>query len=347
MRAAVLRSTRANDAAGVFGIEEIDIPDPGPSQVLVRVATCGVCASDLHIVQGITPAAHFPIVLGHEVAGTVDRVGSAVVDWSVGDRVLVTAIGECGSCHDCRSGHPNRCSDAAILGLTEDGGQADYLAIDGKRLMAVPDEVPFAQASIIADAVSTAYHALRRSGLMAGQSCVVVGLGGLGMHALLLASRAGAHVVGVDVDPDVLARAPSWGAEAVVDGRDPDAFRQLRRLTDGGADVALEFVGRSTTGRLAIDALKPGGCAVLVGVGRERLSGPPLGLFVSREVQVRGSFGQTRAEIAELLADVASGSLDLSRSVSHVLPLEEAPTALEMLEHRHGAPVRIVLDTSL
>lgn len=161
-----------------------------------------------------------------------------------------------------------------------------------------------------------------------------------------LAVLTGATVIAVDVDDTALERAARAGASVMVDARDDDAVATVIEATGGGAEVSFEFVGRPDTVAMASRILRPGGRAVLVGIGRERLTGPPLGLFVAREQEVVGSFGATLADVNELIDLLDAGRLDLTRSVSHTLDLDEFPTALEMLHTRRGSPLRIVIDHS-
>ena len=172
----------------------------------------------------------------------------------------------------------------------------------------------------------------------------VFGLGGLGMHAVQLARLAGASVIGVDLDPVALQRALDWGADEVVDAADGGGWAQVKALTEGGVDRSLEFVGLQSTASAAIKALRPGGRATLVGISRERLATMPLGLFVAQELEVVGSFGATMQDVNELIDLAEDGRLDLSRSVTHTLSLDDFPTALEMLETREGNPIRIVVE---
>lgn len=344
MRAARLHRPRSADVPEDLRIDDVDTPTPGPGEVLVRVHACGVCASDLHVVQGITPSAHLPITLGHEAAGVVAEVGEGVEDWRPGDRVLVPAGRVCGVCPMCLGGRDNLCLFQFVLGVTIDGAQADHVITPAAMLVPIPGSLPFTQAAILADAVATPYHALKRGGVNEGMTCVVVGLGGLGMHAVALAKLVGAHVIGVDVDEVSLQRALEWGADDVVDARDGGGHAQVRQLTEGGADRAFDFVGLQATAHSAIRCLRPGGRATLVGISRERLSTMPLGLFVAQELEVVGSFGASMQDVGELTDLVESGRLDLSRSVSHVLGLDEFPDALHMLETREGNPLRIVIE---
>ncbi len=344
MRAARLHATDPDPAAADLRIDEVARPEPGPADVVVDVAACGVCASDLHVVQGITPAAALPLTLGHEAAGTVAEVGSEVTQWQPGDRVLVPAGRTCGTCAMCRTGRDNLCEATQVLGVDVDGAQAGAVLVPAALPVPVPGHVPFPQAAILADAVATPYHAIKRGGVGEDTTVVVVGVGGLGHHAVQLAVLAGAHVVAVDVDEVALERAVVAGAMAGVDARADTAVQQVLAATDGGADVSLEFVGTPATVAMASRVLRTGGRATLVGIGRDKLVGPPLGLFVSREQEVVGSFGATIADVNELIDLVDAGRLDLSSSVSHLLPLDDVARALGMLHTREDHPLRIVID---
>ncbi len=344
MRAARLHATDPDPTAADLRIDEVDRPTPAPMEVLVDVAACGVCASDLHVVQGVTPARTLPLTLGHEAAGTIAAVGGDVTQWQVGDRVLVPAGRICGTCVMCRTGRDNLCERIEVLGVDVDGAQAGAVVVPASLPLPIPGHVPFSQAAILADAVATPYHALKRGGVGEDSTVAVVGLGGLGYHAVQLSVLAGAKVVGIDVDEVALERAQQAGASVVVNANDDDAAARVRAATDGGADVALEFVGTAATVAMASRVLRPGGRAALVGIGRDRLTGPPLGLFVSREQEVVGSFGATIADVNELIDLVDAGRLDLTSSVSHTISLDDFPAALEMLHTRRDHPLRIVVE---
>ena len=345
MRAARLHAVAREGAPPDVRVDRVPVPEPGPGEVLVRVRACGLCASDLHVVGGVTPPGHLPLVLGHEAAGDVAAVGPGVEGWLEGDRVLVLPAWACGSCGYCRVGRENLCRDLAVPGVDVDGSQATYALADARALTHVPRSVPVEQAAILADAVATPYHALKRAGVSQGVSVAVVGLGGLGMHAVQLARLAGAeHVVGVDVDPTNLERALLWGVDEVVDASDGQPARAVRALTDGGVDRALEFVGRPDTVDQATKMLAPGGRAVVVGLHAGPLTALPEALLVQNELEVVGSFGSTRKDVDELVDLVDAGRLDLSRSVTHRTDLDGFTDALQQLASREGSPVRIVVE---
>lgn len=345
MRAARLHALpSADQPLPDIRIDEVPVPEPGPGQVLVEVHACGICASDLHVVAGATPAGELPQVLGHEAAGDVAAVGEGVTDWRIGDRVLVLPAWPCGRCPYCVGGRENLCRALRVPGVDVDGAQAQYTLADHRVLTHVPRSVPVEQAAILVDAVATPYHALKRAGVTQGSRVAIVGLGGLGMHAVQLAKLAGAAtVIGIDIDPVNLERAEDWGADAVVDASDGKPARRVRELTEGGVGKAIEFVGRNETIDQAIKMLAPGGRAVAVGLTPEKLETLPSALLVSNELEVVGSFGSTMQDVNELVDLLDAGRLDLTRSVTHTYELDGFTDALRQLAEREDSPVRIVI----
>jgi D-arabinose 1-dehydrogenase-like Zn-dependent alcohol dehydrogenase len=343
MRAVRLHRVRTPDAPEVLRLDEVDTPEPGPGEVLVRVRACGVCASDLHVVQGTTPhGGALPQILGHEPSGEVAAVGDGVEGWLAGDRVALLMARPCGRCGTCSVGRENLCEQLTVPGIDTDGAFADHVLADPRYLVPVPSTVPFEQAAILTDAVATPYHALKRGGIGDGVTAAVFGLGGLGMHAVQLARLAGASVIGVDVDAVNLARALEWGADEVVDASDGQAARRIRELTGGGVDRAFEFVGDPGTIDQALKSCRPGGRATIVGLTPARMQLMPAALFVAGELELVGSFGSTPQDLNELIDLVDAGRLDLSRSITHRFDLAGVPDALAMLESRAEHPIRMV-----
>ena len=344
MSAMRLHRVRTSDAPELLQLDEVARPEPRPDQVLVEVKACGVCASDLHVVDGVTPhGPELPQVLGHEAAGVVAAVGDETTDWQPGDRVAILMSHPCHNCGVCTAGRHNLCPTRSIPGIDDHGAMAGFSLADPNSLVPIPEGVPFDQAAITTDAVATPYHALKRTGVGEGVTLVIMGLGGLGMHAILLAKLAGAHVIGVDVDPVNLQRALDWGADEVVDASDGQPARRVRELTGGGADRAIEFVGSPKTVDQAIKSLAPGGRCTVVGLTNEKLQTVSISLFVSQETELVGSFGSTPQDLGELFDLLEEGRLDLSRSVTSTIALSEVPDALHALETREGHPIRTVV----
>jgi propanol-preferring alcohol dehydrogenase len=338
-----MRAVRFHGAGTRPALEDVPFPEPGPGEVRVRVRACGICGSDVHIVHGVTPAA-VPLTLGHEPSGVVDDPGDS--DWTRGDRVSVAAGYGCGECALCQQDRENICPRLHIPGITRDGAQAEYVVVPARALVALPDSVDFATGAILTDAVATPFHAINRNGVSAGQTAVVYGLGGLGLHAVtILKQVVGARVIGVDVLPAARERALRFGADEVVDSSAGKPAAAVREMTGGGADAAFEFVGAAAVTDQAVKSLRRGGTCTVVGVTPEPLAlGLPQALLVAGEVTIQGSFGCSGAELAALVRLVGDGTLDLSGTITHRYALEDFDAALRTLETKEGDPIRVVVE---
>jgi alcohol dehydrogenase, propanol-preferring len=323
-------------------LDEVPVPVAGPGEVRVRVRACGICGSDVHLVHGVTPTGPLPLTLGHEPSGVVDDPGDS--SWRRGDRVSVAAGYGCGDCPACDAGSENLCPRLTIPGIDRDGAQATYVVVPARALVALPDSVDFATGAILTDAVATPFHAIRRSGVEAGQTAVVYGLGGLGLHAVtILKQVVGARVIGVDVLPGARERALAFGADEVVDSSDGKPAQAVRAM--GGAHASYEFVGSAAVTDQAVKSLRPGGTCTVVGVTPERLAlGLPQALLVAGELRVQGSFGCSRGELAELVGLVADGRLDLTGTITHRYALADFDAGLRTLETKEGDPIRVVVE---
>ncbi|MCC6641765.1 MAG: zinc-binding dehydrogenase [Deltaproteobacteria bacterium] len=343
-----MRAARFHGGSTGLRLETVPWPVPGPDDVVVRVAACGICGSDVHFLEGMPVPAPLPVTLGHEPAGLVETLGTNVSGWKVGDRVAIHLGTGCGACATCRGGSPSACRTQRSPGLHIDGAFAEAIRVPATCLVRVPDGVSLAAAALATDCVTSPYHALAcRGKLEPGERVVVIGVGGLGAMAVRLARVLGADsVVAVDVSPVALERASKVGADACVriaPGEDPALELQIR--TQGGADLAIECVGRPETVSLGVRALRPGGRLVVVGVGMQppRID-LPQALFCVGELAVAGSFASHVEDLARVLALEAEGRLDIEASISHRLPLERVAEGLEMLRTKTGDPQRIVVE---
>jgi 6-hydroxycyclohex-1-ene-1-carbonyl-CoA dehydrogenase len=326
-----------------LSIEQVPTPTVGPGQVLIRVAGCGVCHTDLHYIDHGTPTFKAPpLILGHEISGTVEALGEGVTNLAVADRVLTVAVTSCGWCEACREGRENICAHGQMLGNNIDGGFAEYVLAAAKDTYVLPGEVPLVEGSIIADAITTPYHAVvNRAGVRPGDSVVVFGCGGVGINVVQIAAALGARVVAVDVAPDKLEWATRLGAvEAVNPEKVERLDKALRKLTGGGADVAFEVVGRAATQEQALGSLKTGGRAVLVGYSPEAMK-LNSGRVMFRELEVVGSLGCRPVDYPRAIEMVRQGSIRLGELVTHRYPLDEINDALDTL--RSGSAIRVVV----
>jgi len=326
-----------------LSIEEVPTPKPGPGEVLVRVAGCGMCHTDLHYLDhGVATFKPPPIILGHEPAGTVAETGEGVADWSEGDRVLIPAILSCGRCRYCRMGRENLCERLQMLGNHVDGAYAEHVVAPASELVALPEEIPLEQASVIADAVSTPYHAVKHRGrVQLGDAVAVVGCGGVGLNVVQCATAAGGNVIAIDLNDDRLAIARQLGAEETINPEGMERLdKHVRRLTRGGVDVAFEAIGSPGTIELAFSLLRKGGRLCLIGY-----SDQPVSISAARlmffELEIVGSLGCGGGDYPEIVELVRQGTLQLDPVVSGTVPLEEIETGFDRL--RRGEGVRWVV----
>ncbi|WP_431773498.1 Zn-dependent alcohol dehydrogenase [Streptomyces cucumeris] len=351
-RAAVLPAVGAP-----LRLAEIDLPDPGPGQVRVRLAAAGVCHSDLSLSNG-TLRQPVPAVLGHEGSGTVSAVGEGVTTVAPGDRVVLNWAPSCGACHYCGLGEPWLCADAGTAAtvpyakLTDGGDElypglgtaafAEETVVPAHAVLPLPDGVPLADAALLGCAVLTGYGAVHHSAAVRpGESVAVFGVGGVGLAVLQAARIAGAGtVVAVDVSPEKeeLARA-SGATEFLLSGE--DTAKRIRSLTAGhGADVAIECVGRAETIRTAWSATRRGGRTTVVGIGGkdQQVSFSALELFYFGRTLSGCVYGNSdpARDLPVLAEHIRAGRLDLSAMVTGRIGLDGIPDAFDAMVGGRG-----------
>ncbi|MCB0216656.1 MAG: alcohol dehydrogenase catalytic domain-containing protein [Chloroflexi bacterium] len=313
---------------------EIARPDPGPQEVRVRVVAAGICHSDAHYRRGGPRLGRLPQTLGHEVAGIIDALGAEVRGPGLGDRVCLHYLVTCGDCARCRRGEEQFCPRAEMIGKDRDGGFAEFIVVPARNAIRIPNGLAFDHAALMMCSSATAWHALVKGRLAAGERLLVFGIGGLGVSALQLARVFGAaEVYAVDRVPAKLALAERMGAIA-VNAAEEDPIEALARRGAGGVDVALDFVGTPATLAAAVKCLAPRGRAVFVGIGDQPFAVDPYRDILAKEAEIIGCSDHLHGELETLLALAARGGLDLSLALDRRLPLEAAAinAALDALE---------------
>ena len=312
--------------------EVIDVPTPsaGAGQVRIKVGAAGVCLSDVHFLEGILSPGYLTgdvVTLGHEVAGTIDQIGAGVVSCSIGERVVVIA------------GERNGSNQITTLGFDYDGGWAEYVVMNSELVLPIPDSLPFEQAAIIPDAVSTPWAAISSTGkIQAGESVAVFGVGGLGIHAIQLLIVIGcSKVIAIDPREDARANAIARGADFAFAPDDPE-LKQHR-----GLHAAFDFAGVTPVRKQALSMLGEQGRLIIVGIANEPIVIPSDMAFTYMRTQILGHYGSEAHHVSELIEFARQGKLDLSHSVSEILPLSQATEAIEKLAKKIGSPIRIVL----
>ncbi|MCQ8771377.1 zinc-binding dehydrogenase [Streptomyces telluris] len=344
---ATMRAARFDTATGELSVQEVPVPRPAPGEALVRVAACGICHSDLSLLHGLAPSRLPVITPGHEAAGEIDGLGSPTPGWNVGDRVVLAAGKACGACRACVAGGGlDDCLDQRVMAFDYDGAWAEYVVVPVAALCRVSDSMPLEQAAVLADAVSTPYAAVVESGrVRPAESVGIWGLGGVGTHLVQAARLVGAApIIALDPLPAARERALELGADHALDPTAEGVPDRIAELTEGaGLDVAFDVVARSSTMAQANAALGHRGRLVLIGVSPDQLDlGPEAVYAVSRHTTI-GHLGYRKSHLQELVRLVSLGRLDVSRSVSAVLPLEDIAEGIRRLENKEGNPVRIVI----
>lgn len=306
-------------------IEDVPKPDIGPGEVLVEVGACGVCHSDLHIMDGDLPLVE-PRTLGHEVAGTVAETGEGVA-LDVGTDVAVFGGWGCRDCPVCARGDDQLCNLTNWLGIGNDGGYAEYLRVPTPEYCIPLDGLDPIEAAPLTDAALTAYRALRKADLELGDSVAILGIGGLGEFGVQLARLSGYRTIAVDREPSKLDRAETLGADATVDtsGSVP---REIRESAGGEVDAVVDFVGVDETLQWGSNVLGPDGRLVLAGIGGGSIdfSWNPL---VGSEVTYRTVQWGTPEELRSVLDLARQGRLE---TTVEEVPLEDLPETFERLE---------------
>ncbi|MEU3202440.1 zinc-binding dehydrogenase [Streptomyces cyaneofuscatus] len=331
-----MRAVRLHLPTRTLSVEEVAKPVPGPGEVLVKVAAAGVCLSDVHLVDGTLRPLYLEaesVTLGHEVAGTVEALGPGVDGWSAGQRVVLQA-------GERRGGRTH------TRGVDYDGGWAEYALASAATLVALPLTLPLDQAAIIPDAVSTPWAAVTVTGeVRPAQAVGVWGAGGLGAHAVQLLRAVGAYpVIAVDPAPAARDRALHFGADLALDPGDPLLREQVLGATGGaGLETAFDFAGAPAVREQALGVLAPKGRLVLVGLSDQPLTVAHCTRFSYLQHRILGHYGSEEHHVAQLVRLAEGGRLDFSRSITDVLPLEEAATAVRRMETKEGDPVRLIL----
>jgi L-iditol 2-dehydrogenase len=326
----------------------LPVPVPEPSDVLVKVAACGICGSDVHGYDGTSGRRIPPLVMGHEAAGTIAAVGSQVNGFTVGDRVTFDSTVYCGACAFCRKGEINLCDNRQVVGVScgdysRAGAFAEYVTVPARIVYKLPENLGFAEAAML-EAVSVALHAVAVSKLEGGETALVIGAGMIGLLTLQAARAAGCSRVFVaDIDATRLKSASELGADETILASGAELTRGILQLTEGrGVDVVLEAVGRNETIAASIDCVRKGGTVTLIGNITPQVN-LPLQKVVSRQIRLQGSCASC-GEYPEAMELMAAGKIRVDSLITAVAPLRDGPAWFDRLHSGEPNLMKIVLD---
>jgi L-iditol 2-dehydrogenase len=329
-------------------VTTLPVPVPEPFDVLVQVAACGICGSDVHGYDGTSGRRIPPLVMGHEAAGIVAGVGSEVSGLDVGDRVTFDSTVYCGACAFCRKGEMNLCDDRQVVGVScgdysRAGAFAEYVVVPARIVYKLPDNLAFAEAAML-EAVSVALHAVAVSKLEGGEIALVIGAGMIGLLTLQAARAAGcSQVLIADIDRTRLQSAAGLGADRTILASGTELTQEILRLTEGrGVDVVLEAVGRNETVAAAIDCVRKGGTVTLIGNITPQVN-LPLQKVVSRQIRLQGSCASC-GEYPQAMELMAAGTIRVGPLITAVAPLSDGPAWFDRLHSGEPNLMNVVLD---
>jgi L-iditol 2-dehydrogenase len=331
-------------------LQMTDVPAPvaGPREVLIQVAACGICGSDVHGYDGSSGRRIPPIVMGHEAAGVVAGAGADVRGFKVGDRVTFDSTVWCGRCEYCLRGEVNLCDDRQVIGVScgeyrRAGAFAEYVTVPDHIVYRLPDGLSFAEAAML-EAVAVALHAVKVSEVRSGETALVIGAGMIGLLVLQAARAAGCKPIFVaDVDVSRLERAAMLGADKTLELSGAALVSEITRLTGGhGVDLVLEAVGRDETVKASIDCVRKGGTVTLVGNIAPTVE-IPLQRIVTRQIRLQGSCASA-GEYPEAMEMLASGRIKVAALITAVAPLSQGAAWFARLYAREPNLMKVVLD---
>lgn len=331
MRAVVI------EEPGVVRVADVPEPEPGPHEVVVEVGACGICGTDIHIIDGEFPLASFPLIPGHELGGTVVMVGSAVTTVKVSDRVGVDPTLNCGACYYCQRGMGNLCERFRAVGVTNPGGFAERVAVPERTLYLLPEGMPFAAAALI-EPISCVVRGFHRLQPQPGESFLIYGAGPMGLQNAQLARFFGASLVAlIDINEGRLERARrEFGFDVV--GASLDA---VRAYAPRGFDNVIEATGVTKVAEMAIDAVKRRGKLLLFGVcpPGEKAAFDAFKIF-NEEITIMGTMAVLNS-YGPAIEVLAAGAVDAAKMVTHTFRLDEFPEALAVARAGAGLKVQV------
>lgn len=327
MKAAFLREFHKG-----LSIEETDIPRPGPGEVLIKVMASGLCASDLHIIDGILPTVKTNYIPGHEMAGIVWELGENVTDLKVGQHMVAAIDVLCGHCRFCRTGQTHLCRELVRIGFERNGSHEEYCVIPKDSVFPINESIPFEQAAIIPDAVVCMYHAIKDKGqVTAGDRVLILGVGGLGLQGIQIAKHFGAEVYATSRQDKKLEIAKQFGADVVINTTKCDLEEEIMKITEGEqCDVVFDNIGIKSSIESCLRILRPGGKVVVVGYNDPTLE-VNYQQIVIKEKEIIGIRGSSRQNLVDAIRMVEKGIV--KPYIYKTYKLEEINEALDQLRN--------------
>lgn len=323
-------------------IVEMDKPVlANENEVLVKMKAAGICGSDVHIYHGTNAVATYPRVMGHEMVGVIEEVGSAVTKVKVGDRVIVDQVVNCGECYACKKGRGNVCADLKVRGVHIHGGYREYINVPEQDVYILPKSLSFEEAVMIEPA-TIAVQSCSRAELKEEDTLLILGCGALGTSILKIAKLSGAKIIVADVFDEKLADAKALGAHYAINIKTQNLEEEVKKITDGyGPTVSIDAACTKQTLATLLNVTGNAGRVITMGFSEEISEITQLKI-TAKELDVRGSRLQNK-KFPEVIKLVEEGKLDLKGSISHTYPMEEAQQAFDLVNSKDPSIKKVVL----
>jgi len=323
-------------------VEEADIPEPGPGEIQVKVAVCGICGSDVHAFRGKHPFVSPPIVPGHEFSGSVSKLGEGVKGFSEGERIVVEPSLTCGTCWNCRNGLYNICTNLKVLGCQAPGAFAQYISVPADKVYKLPEDMDFDDGALV-EPSAVGVHAVRKSQISLGDRVVVLGAGIIGLSIVQAAKIAGAgEIIVAGHHEGRLKVARELGADVTFVAGDTVQFVRDRYGPDG-IDIVYEAVGVGTTINQAIDIVRKGAKVIVVGVFGEHPE-TKVGLIQDKEIDMRGALMYVDGDYQRTIDMISSGKIRTKPLISARFPLERVSEAFDLIRTKRDETLKVLLD---
>jgi len=308
-------------------LEEVDIPEPGPGEISLKISYCGICGSDLHAFKGEHPFITLPATPGHEFSGKIASIGERVSGFNVGDRVTVEPSLVCGKCYNCKIGRYNICNELSVMGCQGDGAMADYLVVPADKVIPIPDILSLKHATLV-EPLAVGVHALKRGGNLFNKNVVIIGAGVIGLAVLICVVKAGAErIIITDLSDERLELAKKLGATQIINASKTNVVKKiLEEQPYEGIDVVFECVGIEKSIRDAMDLIRKGGRVVVVGVFGNEVK-VNMANVQDREQEIIGTLMYTRRDFKEAIQLIINGSFSPDLFLTKIFPLEMAEEA--------------------
>jgi threonine dehydrogenase-like Zn-dependent dehydrogenase len=329
-------------AVGKTEVREIEMPKPGPEEVLLKIGMVGFCGGDLNGFKGLFELQEYPNILGHEVGGIIEQVGSHVPDsFKIGQKATIYPYLNCGTCISCRKNRRNACQDNKTMGVRRPGAMTKYIAIHWQDLF-VSDKLSLRELALV-EPLTVGFHAAARGRISSEDFVAVIGCGIVGMGAIASAVNRGANVIAIDIDESKMEIAKKIGAAYTINSSKVDLHQALSEITNGdGPDVIIEAVGNSFTYRAAVEEVAYTGRVVCIGYAKSPVEFNT-GLFVRKEIEILGSRNCTN-EFPEVIEYLEKGKFPVDDVISMVVSIDEAGAALQQWSTTPAGINKIMVD---